>query len=143
MSLIEDIRYEMAELDTSAKKLRSFGMLIGTVFCILALFGIFKHWAQALTFGFAAIAILFIMVGWRKSGYLRTFYRLWMLAASILGWIMARVLLGVLFYCVITPTGIIGRLVGKKFLDTSFRGNQPTFWIAKDPNKRPTYEKLY
>jgi hypothetical protein len=143
MSLIEDVRCEMAELDASKKKLRSFGILMGTVFCILTLIGIFKNWAQPLTFSLAIIALLLATVGWLKSGYLRSSYRVWMLAAAILGWVMARFLLGILFYCVITPTGIIGKLVGKKFLDTSFRGAQQSFWVTRDPDKKPTYEKLY
>jgi hypothetical protein len=143
MSLIEDVRDEMAGLDASGKKLRSFGLLLGAVFCILALIGMFKNWAQPGTISFAIIALLLITVGWLKPGYLRSFYRLWMLAAAILGWIMARFLLGILFYCVITPTGIIGKLVGKRFLDTSFGCTQQSFWIARDPDKKPTYEKLY
>ena len=143
MSLIEDVRGEMAELDASEKKLRSFGLLMGTVFCILALIGIFKNWAQPLTVSFAILAVLLVAAGWLKSGYLRSSYRLWMLAAAILGWVMARFLLGILFYCVITPTGIIGKLAGKRFLDTSFRGSQQSFWIARDPDKKSTYEKLY
>ena len=143
MSLIEDVRGEMAELDASEKKLRSFCLLMGTVFCILALIGIFKNWAQPLTVSFAILALLLVTAGWLKPGYLRSSYRLWMLAAAILGWVMARFLLGILFYCVITPTGIIGKLVGKRFLDTSFRGAQQSFWVARDPDKKPTYEKLY
>ncbi len=143
MSLIEDIRVEMAELDTSPRKLRSFALLMGTVFAVLVLLGMFKHWALPATFCLAAIAILWIAGGWIRPGYLRSSYRLWMRAAAILGWIISRVLLGILFYCVITPTGIIGKLAGKRFLDCAFRSSRKTFWIDRDPDKHPTYDKLH
>jgi len=143
MSLIEDVREEMAGLDASKKKLRNFGILMGMVFCIAVLIGIIRHWPQAWMVGLAVFGLLLAAGGWLMPGFLRSPYRIWMLVAAILGWVMARVLLGILFYCVITPTGLIGKLFGKRFLDISFRGTQQTFWITKDPNKGPTYEKLY
>ena len=46
----------------------------------------------------------------------------------VLGWVMTRVILSVLFFLVITPIGLISRLLGKRYLQTDFKGKKTSYW---------------
>lgn len=46
-------------------------------------------------------------------------------------YVVTRIILIVVFYLVITPLGLIGKLVGKRFLDTSFTREDSSYWIEK------------
>jgi multisubunit Na+/H+ antiporter MnhG subunit len=54
---------------------------------------------------------------------------LFLYIAHVLGWVMTRVILSVLFYLVITPIGLILKLFGKKFLDMKFFREKESYWI--------------
>ena len=58
---------------------------------------------------------------------LKPIYILWMVFAVILGWVMTRVILSFLFYIVITPIGIISRILGKEFLDLK-ESKHDSYW---------------
>lgn len=74
-------------------------------------------------------------------------YRLWMGLSFVMGWIMTRVILIVLFYGVVTPIALLARLFGKRFLDTSYRGpSRQSYWHEreKEANTETTrYEKQF
>ena len=49
----------------------------------------------------------------------------------VMGWVMTRVVLSLLFYLVFTPIGLVLKLTGKKLLDTSFRDQRESYWIDR------------
>ncbi len=49
----------------------------------------------------------------------------------VLGWVMTRVILSLLFYLVFTPIGLVLKLTGKRLLDTSISETQETYWIER------------
>ena len=51
--------------------------------------------------------------------------------AVILGWVMTRVILGVVFYLIITPIGLITRLIGEDFLDLN-KKKLDSYWNYRD-----------
>lgn len=77
----------------------------------------------------------------------KTAYRLWMGLSFVMGWIMTRVILIVLFYGVVTPIALLARLFGKRFLDTSYRmQSRRSYWREreKETNTEMTrYEKQF
>ena len=56
---------------------------------------------------------------------------LWMSFAIVVGWIMTRIILTVLFFLVLAPIGLIGRLAGKQFLQLSWDRSGRTYWNKK------------
>jgi len=62
-----------------------------------------------------------------------------------LGWIMTRVILSVLFFLVITPIGLISRLLGKRYLQTNLGTNEPTYWNTHQEQtaSKEHFEKQY
>ena len=62
---------------------------------------------------------------------LKPFYLIWMIFAVILGWVMTRVILSMLFYLILTPIGLITRFLGEDFLSLK-RANSGSYWNNRD-----------
>jgi hypothetical protein len=61
------------------------------------------------------------------------FFRLWMKLAEGMGWVMTRVILTVFFFLILTPFGLVMRLLGKPTLDTAWHDGKTSYWIDKEP----------
>jgi len=61
----------------------------------------------------------------------------------VLGWVMTRVILSLLYYLVFTPVGLILKLTGKKVLDTSFRSEQKSYWLEKEDGQKIDFTKQF
>lgn len=59
----------------------------------------------------------------------------WMTLAFALGWFNTRLLLGIFFYLVLTPIGVLMRLFGKDLLDQRIDKNAPSYWKKRDLSK--------
>ena len=62
------------------------------------------------------IALMFIGLGLVVPVMLKPLYFVWMTFAAILGWVMTRVILSIVFYLIITPIGLVTRIIGEDFL---------------------------
>ena len=93
----------------------------------------------------AAGAVL-IALGAVAPMLLSPLQRAWMSLAVVLGFIMSRVILSIIFFLVLTPIGVMGRLLGKQFLDLSWApGNKQSYWKKRsNPKIDPkTFEKQF
>ena len=63
-------------------------------------------------------------------------HTVWMAGAQALGWFNTRVLLGVVYFVVMTPTGIVMRLLGRDPLDRRLK-DQPSYWVARKQHPDP------
>ncbi|MGF1581199.1 MAG: SxtJ family membrane protein [Gemmataceae bacterium] len=111
--------------------LRQFGLL-----CV-GMFGLFATW-QALFRGnvfvaivFGTIAAVFGIVSVVAPSFLRFVFVGWMVLVFPVGWIVSRVLLGVIFYGVITPVSLFFRLVGRDALCRKQESGQQTYWTTR------------
>ena len=59
----------------------------------------------------------------------------WMYAAFPIGWTISHILLGVTFYLVLTPIGLIMRLLGREPLQLSFEPDKASYWVEHDPGE--------
>ena len=94
------------------KQLRSFGLIVGGIFALIGVWPALwrgqplRLWSLIL--GGALIALALV---WPRS--LAQVYRLWMTVDEVLGWINTRLILGVVFYGIFTPLGLLMRLRGQ------------------------------
>ena len=117
---------EIKNIKSEKSDLRKFGVTIGLFLVILA--GIL-FWRGRESFEIFLISGLVLLVlGLIIPVVLKPVYWIWMVLAVILGWIMTRVILTLLFYVVLTPIGVFGRLSGNKFLDLSWDKSEDTYW---------------
>ena len=117
---------EIKNIKTNKEEIRKFGFLIGGVLIALSIFMLWKTFNQyQLVF---IIGISFVLLGLFIPSILKPIYIIWMTFATILGWIMTRVILTILFYLIVTPIGLIARIFGAKFLDLSWNDNVKSYW---------------
>jgi ABC-type uncharacterized transport system permease subunit len=64
-------------------------------------------------------------------------YRVWMRALYPIGWLISHVVLIVIFYLVLTPIGLVLRLVGYDPLARRFDSKADSYWNRRDPVERP------
>ena len=131
------------KIDSSRPKVRNFGFLFGALCLALSAYYYFKGgpaWPWLL-----ALAAAFVLAGLFASPVLRPLYVAWMLFAFVLGWINTRILLGVFFYVVMTPVGVVLRLTGKDLLDRRLDRSAKSYWIRRggEPFDRSRYERLF
>lgn len=141
------MRAELSALDTSPKALRSFGLVVG---CVLLGIGGFLLWRSGGEPGSAvgvlgAAGGLLVAIGLASPRALRPLYLPWMALAIVLGFVMTRVLLTVVFVGVVTPIGLLMRLVGRDPMHRRPDPEAPTFWIRRDgePRTKEHLERYY
>jgi predicted membrane metal-binding protein len=116
--------------DKTIKPLRSFGLLVGGVFALMAAWPVLfrgqplRTWAMVAAAGLVVPALLLPKI-------LGPVYRVWMAFGHILGWINTRIVLGIVFFLVFTPVGIVMRLFGKDPLRLRLKANSKTHRIPR------------
>lgn len=138
-----NIREDLKHLKTGDRDLRKFGLMIGGVFAALGLLFLWRHksfyswflWPGALLIGFGAL--------WPRG--LKWVYLAWMSLAFVLGFVMAHVILTLLFYLMITPMGWVARMFGTDFLRLKLDRGAATYWIPREQKPRPPadYERQF
>ena len=145
MSWIKEISKEIKALDTSSKEIRKFGLVIAIAMGVIGSFVYVKFGNFDVVGWLWGIGLLFLILGFILPSVLRPVYRIWMLLAYFIGGIISRVILTVLFYVVLTPTGLVLRLFGKDVLDQRFEKDRESYWIKKDlsGHTKEQYGKMY
>jgi hypothetical protein len=134
---------EIKNIKSGKSDLRKFGIMIGIILILLG--GLF-FWREKSFYSYILIpAAAFIILGLAAPTMLKPIHKVWMAISVILGWIITRVILGILFYLVVTPTGWLGWLFGKQFLDLKIDKDASSYWILKKPRKfdKADYEKQF
>lgn len=138
---------EIRNIDASRRALRSFGLLVGAVFLAIAGVVFWRHnWITGTTEGvLAGIGAVLVLFGWIYPLALRPVYYVWMGLALVLGYVMTRIILTIVFYVVVTPIGLIRRMLGHDSMNRELRPEQATYWLKKTyPDESPNrLEKLY
>ncbi len=137
--LIEEIK----QIKESKNDLRKFGLTVGMFFLLIAIILFLKGKDSYRYFGLLSAVLIICSVIFLNV--LKPINKLWMTAAIIIGWLMTRVILTILFYLVLTPISLLAKILKKDFLDISFNGFNNSYWIKREKNetKVSDYEKQY
>ncbi len=113
------------------KELRKFGLTLAIAFAIL---GSLFLWRDKPAGPYLLlIAGFFFIFGLVLPRALMPIEWVWMKVAHVLGFVMTRLLLTLTFYLVITPTGLVMRLLGKDPLRMRLVKNEKSNWVRVDP----------
>lgn len=124
---------EIKNISSTKKDIRKFSYLVGGIFILVS---IFLLWKDSSSFNIIlSIGVALVLLGLIVPIILKPIYLIWMVFAVILGWIMTRVILTIVFYLVVSPIGLISKLFRKNFLDLSFRTNSDTYWNYRKDSK--------
>tara|TARA_Y100000739_G_C20351946_1_gene348178 strand:+ start:119 stop:532 length:414 start_codon:yes stop_codon:yes gene_type:complete len=134
---------EIKKIKTSKKDIRNFGITIGTVLLIIAGLLFYKEKDSFQIFiylsgSFSGLGIIFPVL-------LRPIYISWMIFSIVLGWFMTRLILSLIFYLVITPIGLILKIIGKDLLELKKQEVNESFWNLRNSEfqQNQNYEKQF
>jgi len=112
---------------------RSFGIVFFVVFFVLGLYPIISN--GNINIYFLTTAILFLVLGLLNSKILYPLNYIWFKLGIFLGLVISPIVMGVIFFAVVTPTGLIMRLAGKDLLKKKFSKSKDTYWIKREKIK--------
>ena len=112
---------------------RSFGLVFFIVFLIIGLWPLAN--GGSVRFWSLIIALIFLFLGILNSKILTPLNVLWSKFGELLGIVIAPIVMGIIFFLVVTPTGLIMRIFGKDLLRNKFQINNESYWIKKEKNK--------
>jgi hypothetical protein len=128
----------------TAVQLRKFGTGMTIVLSALGAIGIWRGRLVAPSvFFFAAVLALLTTLGHPRG--LAPVHRIWMTLARALAWINTRIILFLLFYVVLTPVGVVMRLLGRDPLKRKLDRACSSYWITLKPGQpaKDRYEHLF
>ena len=123
----------------SKKELRSFGLVMTTAFGIIAGLLYWKG-GETAAYLFAGLAALFLLPALLFPAVLRIPEKLWMKLAYYLSIVSSTILLGITFYLVLTPIGLVMRMFGKDLLALKRKDMGESYWVPVEkegPASRP------
>ncbi len=137
--LIEEIK----NIKESKKDLRKFGLTVGIVLLAIAGFLLWKNSGSYPVF--AVIGTFLVITGLIFPALLKPLNKIWMTLAILMGWVMTRVILIILFYLVLTPLAFAAKIFGKNFLDLKIDKTKTSYWEYREKVKvEPSdYEKQF
>ena len=109
---------------------RSFGLVFFAFFLIISLWPLIND--AEIRIWSLIISIIFLLLGSFNSKILTPLNKLWFKFGIILGKFVAPIVMGIVFFLVVTPTGIIMRLTGKNLLGLKKDIKKDTYWIKKN-----------
>lgn len=125
----------MDSLQTSDIRLpsvRSFAALFTIVFLIAAVYGAFRGWSSYINIGLLGVAASVGAAGLFSPKSLEPLNRAWFQFGILLGKIISPLVLGAMFFAIITPVAMVTRAFGRDALRLRKR-ERDTHWIARDP----------
>ena len=107
---------------------RSFGIVFFVVFLLIALYPLLKE--SDLRIWSLLISLIFLALGLLNSNLLTPLNKLWFKFGLFLGKIISPLIMGLIFFAVVTPIGILMRMLGKDLLNLKFN-KKKSYWIEK------------
>ena len=108
---------------------RSFGLLFFIIFFSFALWPLTK--SETLNIYLLFISLIFLTLGSINSKLLSPLNRTWIKFGEILGAIIAPIVMGLVYFLVLTPISLIVRILGKDLIGLKFSKKQDTYWIRR------------
>ena len=111
---------------------RSFGFVFFVVFLLISIYPLLKD--GDIRLWSLIISLIFLFLGLLNSNLLSPLNKLWFKFGLLLGKIISPIIMGIIFFLVVTPIAGIMRLLKKDLLNLKFKENN-TYWIDKSGPK--------
>ena len=120
----------MNDIKISSNK--NFGIVFFLVFLLIAIYPILKD--GNIRLWSLVIAAIFLFLGLTKSRILTPLNKVWFKFGLFLGKIVSPIVMGVIFFAVVTPTSFFVKIFGQDLLKLKYNNNK-TYWIEKSSPK--------
>ena len=133
----------MIDQPVSDSQARKSALSVAAVLLLIAAWNAYRD-RPTLYLTLAGAGALLLLAGLFVPAGARAFHIGWMTFAGVLGYINSRIILSIMFYGVMTPTGVISRLVGRNPMNRRGAG-QDSYWIRRaKPRQSPEqFERLF
>ena len=112
---------------------RRFGALFTDVFSLAGIYGHFvKDWSSEVVIGLFVASLVVAVVAIVIPAALAPFNKAWFQLGLLMGKVVSPIVLGLIFFGMLTPVGIIGRLLGRDELRLK-KAPVTSYWIDRDP----------
>jgi len=111
---------------------KSFGIVFFIVFLILAVYPLIN--GKSINVSLLVISLIFLVLGLINSKLLTPLNKIWFKFGILLGKIISPIVMGMIFFLLVTPIGIIMRLLKKDVLNLKLNNNK-SYWIEKSAVK--------
>ena len=119
--------------EKTPKDLRKFGLTMTIICLVFASIGYFKNSAiTGLGLSLLIISGIFLFFSIFLPLKLKAFEKFWMLLAEKINKIMTPVILSITYYLMITPIGLLLRILGKDILELKIDKNKTSYWEKID-----------
>ena len=108
---------------------RNFGIVFSVVFLVISLWPLLSQ--NDVRIWSLVISGIFLILGLINSKLLLPLNKIWFKFGIFLGNFIAPIVMGIIYFMVVTPTGLIMKLLGKDLLNLK-KSNKDTYWIDKD-----------
>ena len=108
---------------------RNFGIVFSIVFSIVAFWPLLSQ--DDIRIWSLIISGIFLVLGLINSKLLLPLNKIWFKFGIFLGNFIAPIVMGIIYFMVVTPTGLIMKILGKDLLNLK-KNNKDTYWIEKD-----------
>lgn len=125
----------MNSYSTDPKDIRKFGAVGFLFFGVLAGVALWRQ-KPLPTYLFGSLALL-LTAFCLFPAFLTPAYRAWMRAAHFIGTIFTAVILTLAYYLVVTPFGLVKRLLGDRLLAVKRDGQLPSYWVDREEAAQP------
>ena len=110
--------------------LKKFALIWSLIFLIVGIWPLFsgnaiRLWAIIIMFIFGIIAFL-------KPSLLNSFYIIWVKFGEVIGGVISKVIMTILFYGLFTPIAFILKLLNKDLLKKKLDKNRSSYWIKRE-----------
>ena len=107
---------------------RSFGIVFFIVFLLISLYPLIND--KDIRVWSFVLSLFFLLLGIKNSNILTPFNIMWLKFGLLLGKIVSPIIMGVVFFLVVTPIGFIMRLFKKDLLNLKYN-NFKSYWLNK------------
>jgi len=113
---------------------RSFGIVFCIVFLIIAFYPIIN--GETARIWSIIVSLIFLLLGLINSKLLTPLNKVWFKFGLFVGKIISPLIMGIIFFLVVTPIGILMRILNKDLINLKFNNNK-SYWIEKtDPKSK-------
>ena len=128
--------------EVTRRDLRSFGLLVGGIFALIGVWPAVVHGADHRLWA-VGLAALLIAPALIYPTSLKLVHKIWMKLGHALGWVNTRILLSVVFFGVVTPMGLIRRMLRKDSMAKRPQGDMQSYRVDRKPRPASHLTRQY
>lgn len=124
---------ENSSLKPTLASERSFGILFFVVFMVVAAYFWHKGYEDSWVYGAIALSVFFLLAGFLAPALLRPLNKLWFQLGLLMGRVVSPIVLGAIFFILLSPIAILMRVFGRDELKLKKR-DVSSYWVERQPH---------